>query len=513
MHRTHLISRSANCAAENFTLILLNSAPGGGKTETIIEEMATTTAIYLFVLPRIDLIKEQAARLRARAAAAGRSPTVVPIHSGLPGVKRGVVRALREAIDNAAAPHTVMITTHAAAMGLYPEEFQGLHVRWDENPEAATPSGTIGLATSWPAMHERYTLSPSEEAGWFLVSPRPGAEPISLGQIRGDVGGTKLIEFHRLAGSGSRLVEVDIAAWEDAGVPGAPPVRWRSIWSLAALSAAASVKVAAAGYPGSLADHAVQRAGGMCVEVAHVGAPRTGQPQIRIYHFTRQPGSTGWWEKKEGRSCLVAISRHLEAIRFGGYWASNSAIENFFYGRFDRADQVSPKMAGTNSLRHHTSCALIYSAKATPDDQAIIKALGLDREDIQAAREDEDVYQFACRGAIRDPDCSGDYAVYLYDHGQAERLRDRLFGAGYTDVTIEPVEEAGILDVARPQHSRGGTLIPATATETAAERNARLQAQDAERKRDSRSSLREVKIANGTYRGRGRPRGSSKPSS
>ncbi|MDP4006719.1 hypothetical protein [Methylobacterium sp. NEAU K] len=473
--------------------------------------MATTTAIYLFVLPRIDLIKEQAARLKDMAAAAGRSPTIVPIHSRVPGVKRGVVRALREAIDNAVEAHTVIITTHAAAMELYPDELQGLNVRWDELPEAATPSGSIGLATSWPAMRARYALTPGDEPGWFRVNLRSGAEPISLDQIREDVGGAKLIEFHRLAGSGSRVVEVDVAAWEDAGVPKAPPVRWRSVWSLAALRLAATVKVAAAGYPGSLADHAMRRAGGVRVEAVHVGGPRTGQPQIRIYYYTQHPGSTGWWEKKEGRSCLVAISRHLEGIGFDGYWASNYDIVPFFTCRIG-GDETSPKLAGTNSLRHHTSCALIYSAKATPDDEAIIRALGLNREDIQAAREDEDVFQFACRGAIRDPNYSGDYAVYLYDHGQAERLRNRLIGAGYTDVVTEPVVMAGILDVVRPHHSRVGKRISATATETAAKRDARLKAQDAQRKRDSRSALKEVKIANGTYKGRGRPKGSSQPS-
>lgn len=512
MHRTELISVATNGAADDFTLTLLASAPGGGKSDTMIEEMATTTAIYLFVLPRIDLIKEQAARLQDMAAAAGRSPSIVPVHSDLPSVKRGVVRALREAIDNAVSPHAVIVTTHSAAMGLRSDEFKGLHVRWDELPEAATPSGSIGLATSWPAMHERYSLTPSGEAGWYRVSLRPGAANFSLGQIRGDVGGNKLAEFHRLASSGSRVVEVDIAAWEDAGVPGASPVRWRSIWSLSALGSAASVKVAAAGYPGSFADHAVRRAGGVHVEVIHVGGPRTGQSQIRIYYYAEHPGSTGWWEQNEGRSCLVAISRHLEAIEFDGYWASNSAIEDFFYGRFDGADQVRAKMAGTNSLRHHTSCALIYSAKATPDDEAIIKALGLNREDIQTAREDEDVYQFVCRGAIRDPGYSGDYAVYLYDHGQAERLRNRLIGAGYTVVSTEPVTEAGILDVVRPLHSRDKKLISATANETAAERDARLKAQDAKRKRDSRGALKEINIANGTYKGKGRPKGSSKPS-
>lgn len=510
MHRTELISRAADDIADDITLTLLASAPGGGKSETIIEEMATEPAIYLFVVPRIELIEEQIAWLQAKAAAADRSPTIVVVHSRAPSVKRGVVRSLREALDGVVDPHTVIVTTHAAAMGLSPNDVEGVHVRWDENPEAATPSGSIGLATSWPAMRERYILTLSREIGWFRVNLRPGVDPISLGQIRGDVGAEKLAEFHRLAGSGGRVVEVDIAAWEDAGMPGAPPVRWRSIWSLAALSNATSIKVAAAGYPGSLADHAVRRAGGVRVETVRVGGPRTGQPRIRIHYYTRHPGSTGWWTKKEGCACLVAISRHLEASGFSGYWASNSDIVPYFTCRIG-GDETSPKLAGTNSLRHHTACALIYSAKATPDDEAIIRALGLDRDDIRTVREDEDVYQFVCRGAIRHPSYSGDYTVHVYDSGQAERLQARLVESGYTDVSTEPVIEAGILDVVRPHASLGGKFTTEKATETAAEREIRMKARDAQRKRDSRVALKEVRSANGTYKGRGRPRGSTKP--
>lgn len=508
MLRTDFNSSAQTEVAGLTTFTLLASAPGGGKSEAIIEEMASTTAVYLFVVPRIGLLEEQIARLKMKASAAGRSPTIVPVHSSVPGVKRKVVSHLRDAIEAAVDPHTVIATTHQAAMGLYSTDFEGLNVRWDENPEAATPSGTIGLATSWPAMRERYALTPSHKAGWFRVNLRPGSEPISLGQIRGDVGAEKLAEFHRLVGSGGRVVEVNIGAWEDAGVPGAPPVRWRSIWSLAALAAAASVTVAAAGYPGSLADHALRRAGGVRVETVRVGGPRTGQPRIWIHYYTPHPGSTAWWKTKVGRACLVAISRHLEASGFDGFWTANTDIVPFFTERVG-GDECSPKLAGTNGLRHHTSCAMIYSAKATPDDEAIIEAFGLDRDAIRDTREGEDLYQFVCRGALRDPRYAGDYDAFVYDIGQAKRLRDRLIADSFEDVTLVPVHEAGIMAVARPQkNSQGGKIGPAVTSatvETAAERATRLKAQDAERKRLQRAKDAEAKKAAGTHRPRGRP--------
>ncbi|MGU3329354.1 hypothetical protein ACLBXB_20685 [Methylobacterium mesophilicum] len=474
--------------------------------------MATTPAVYLFVVPRIDLIKEQIARLKMKATAAGRSPTIVPVHSRMSGVKRKVVGHLRDTIEAVVDPHTVIVTTHQAAMGLYSTDFEGLNVRWDENPEAATPSGTIGLATSWPAMRERYTLTPSRKAGWFRVNLRPDAEPISLDQIRGDVGAQKLAEFHRLAGSGGRVVEVDIGAWEDAGVPGAPPVRWRSIWSLAALGAAASVTLAAAGYPGSLADHALRRAGEVRVETIRVGGARTGQPRIQVHYYTLHPGSTAWWKTKAGSACLVAISRHLEASRFDGFWAANADIVPFFTARVG-GDECSPKLAGTNGLRHHTSCAIVYSAKATPDDEAIIEALDLDRDTVRDAREGEDLYQFICRGALRDPGYAGAYDAFVYDIDQAKRLRDRLTADGFDDVDLVPIYEAGIMAVERPQKTsqRGKNAAAISiAVETAAERAVRLKAQEAERGRNRRAQAKADKEAAGIdIRPRGRPRRSS----
>ncbi|MHB2208021.1 DEAD/DEAH box helicase family protein [Methylobacterium sp. CM6257] len=505
MHRTEFHSTNLNETAGSITAYLLASPPGGGKTETIIDEMATMPAVYLYVLPRIGLIEEQEAWLRAKAAAGSRSPTIVVIHSRMRGVKRKVVTCLRDAINGAVDPHTVIITTHAAAMALDPSEFEGLHVRWDELPEGATPSGSIGLGTSWPALAERYILPPGDEPGWFRVMPRPGAEPLSLGQIRGDVA-NKLVEFHRLVASGGRVVEVNIADWANAGVAGAPPVRWRSIWSLVALRHAASLKVAAAGYPGSLADHAVRRAGGLRVEPVRVGRPRTGQPQIKIYWYTPHPGSTGWWRTDTGKRCIVAISRHLEAMQFTGYWASNGDIEDFFYGRLDGADQCSPKMAGSNSLRHHEACAMIYSAKMTPDDESIVQAFRLDRDDIRTAREGEDVFQFVCRGAIRDPGYSGRYDVYVYDLGQAEHLRARLLDSGYEDVILVAVPEAGIMEINRPQKVRRVEKSVSNCTvETATERRERERIVELERGRRRRAQAKAIKITEGVYRSRGRP--------
>jgi hypothetical protein len=80
---------------------------------------------------------------------------------------------------------------------------------------------------------------------------------------------------------------------------------------------------------------------------------------------------------------------------------------------------------------------------------------GLTRTEIERAREQEDIWQFVMRGTIRMADFRSTYTVYLYDLWQAEALASMLRDEGISaSVTVEPVAEAGILDVVRPKPDR-----------------------------------------------------------
>ncbi len=70
---------------------------------------------------------------------------------------------------------------------------------------------------------------------------------------------------------------------------------------------------------------------------------------------------------------------------------------------------VSPKAERTNSLMHHKSCAFIYSSKAFESDKPLINVFGLSLEEIERAREIEDVIQFVFRGDLRNPNSTDDY--------------------------------------------------------------------------------------------------------
>ncbi|QGY01860.1 hypothetical protein MMSR116_08185 [Methylobacterium mesophilicum SR1.6/6] len=503
MHRTELIHTHIGEIPERITCVVLAGPPGSGKSTRLTGEAIHIPGVVVIAAPRIDLVEEHAARLRALIDELDPSsrPTIQVIHSEQ-SAGGSVDRRLRAALRNPVNPQLIIVTTHAALMGLGEEDVDGCHVGIDEIPETAIVADEIGLGASWPMMAARYDLTPSREPGWFRLSLRPDAKAIGLPQLLDDVG-CSLTALHRLATSRARIVEVDVASWDDAGVIGRR-VRWRSIWTLGALRRCASLTLAAAGYLSSLVDHATRRAGGVRIEMVQVGPPRTGQPQIRIHYYARHAGSTAWWAG-DGCACVVAIAKHLEATQFKGYWSSNSSIRPYFAGRLE-GPECSPRLSGTNALRDHESCAFIYSAKATRADAAIIDALQLDPDDIRAAREDEDILQFVTRGAIRHPAYAGGYDIHVYDDGQAKRLRDRLTAAGYDDVTVAPIVEAGIADVVRP---RSGKSANADGTDpaTAAERAQRKKKREAERGRRRRTAARDAQIAAGTYRPPGRPRG------
>lgn len=238
---------------------MLAEPPGCGKSTTLILEATEVSGTYIVAAPLVDLVEEHAARLRALIdhLDAGSRPTVLMIHSKQAG--RGTVdRRLREALLEPASSHLIIVTTHTALMGLGEGDLVGCHVRIDQLPETAIVADEIGLGASWLMMAALYDLTPSSEPGWFRLSLRSDGKPIGLRQPLGDVG-CSLVEVHRIAASRGRIVEVDLANWEDAGVPGRR-VRWRSIWTLSSLRGCTSLKLAAAGYAGSLVDHATRHA-------------------------------------------------------------------------------------------------------------------------------------------------------------------------------------------------------------------------------------------------------------
>jgi hypothetical protein len=113
--------------------------------------------------------------------------------------------------------------------------------------------------------------------------------------------------------------------------------------------------------------------------------------------------------------------------------------------------------------------------------------------------------QFFGRGAIRDRDFGGTYEGFLYSKCQAERLGEYLITNGITDdVRLVPVEEAGIMDVRRPEQSRDRPVDADPAIAQA--RVERRKERDRERAQRNRDRRKVTRVTSGTYRPRGRPK-------
>jgi hypothetical protein len=470
--------------------------------------MLSSAERWIVALPRTALIDEQAAAL-SKNVLQGRLPAVVKaIHSDQPGKKGNVGRRVQDTLrDHAASEHAIILLTHEALLDLDPLLLRGWGVQVDEIPESGVLSGWFAAGIGWSTLAGLYRLVPvSDASSWCRVEPRDDVDLPTLGEVFNDPSKT-LVAFHKAVRSRERTVYVDVASWEDAK----KKVRWYSCWTPAALlEHASSVTFAGAGVFDSLMYHAAQQtsAGSIKFEPIDIGAqnPRTAQPTVVIYYYTRHLGGTTWWQTDEGSRCLVAISRHLEAIKFKGYWSGNDVVRPYFRHRFPPALECQPKVAGTNSLRHHTQCAFFYSNKSQAADDAVLEVLGLDCDAIRRAREDEDIVQFFFRGAVREGAFGGTYEVHLYSLDQAERLKEYLRSEGITDdVRLIGVDAAGIMEVQRPEAKVSSQPTQANSL-TTQQRAERKKAQARERSQRGRDEEKAAKMANGTARPRGRPR-------
>lgn len=504
---------------------VLVGPPGCGKTSEMAVEMAAVPGRFVFALPTTGLIEEKLRDLRREAAKSGAEPVIRAIHSRVEGrASVGVAREIAEAVEEfSSLPHAILLVTHE---GLMATDFSCAaaapwHARIDEVP-SATVAGELRVPSAARFFEAAYGLAPVQGTPWRRVSP--GADAPGLADILADDLTRGLAAFHKRACS-PQGVFVDVADWRDARERDRA-VRWWSAWTPAELAPFATATIAASGFFHSLTCLATRKWFGDEVEFVRreVGGGGGGggaraKPKVIVRYFTRgHRASTEWWfpsasrkaaaaeASRAGKRCLAAVCRYLEGVPDLGYWSGNQGVAEYFEERVP-GEQVRPKVAGSNPYRRHTSCALIYSSKARPEDAILLDVFGLTRDEVERAREREDIWQFAMRGAIREAAFDGTYTVYLYDLWQAEALAAMLREAGVADdMSVEAVEEAGILDVARPRPGPKPGAKAAASGKSFEEREAERREGDRERKRRQRARQKEAKAAAGTLRPRGRPK-------
>jgi hypothetical protein len=444
------------------------------------------------------LIKEREHDLKTLAAASGPSPLIRLFYSGQSRprpVPERIIEAIEKHQDD---EHVILLVTHEGLMTTDFDNLAGWHVKIDEMPLAVV-TDKIGGEAGALYLEQVYDLDPVLDTNVSKLKVEEDA-PGTCSVLRDGLM-PKLVPLDKRART-AQGVYVDVQDWADLRQRGRK-LQWWSAWTPLELRTAESVTVAGAGYQHSILAKVTESRYPGQIEIEEIcipGRPRQPRP-VFIHYFTRgHRGSSTFWKDK-GRDCLLKVCRYLETVQIG-YWSGNEVVTDYLYGRL-RGDMVSPKAEGTNNLMHHTSCAYIYSSKAVPSDAPLIDMLDLSQEDIERAREIEDIIQFVCRGDLRNPNATGDYHIYLYDLYQAQALAEYLTEHGFGMVELVPVEEAGLLDMRRPGRGR-----PPSQPEDARSSEERLEqerAAAAERQQRRRDRLVAAKQADGTYQGPGRP--------
>lgn len=177
---------------------------------------------------------------------------------------------------------------------------------------------------------------------------------------------------------------------------------------------------------------------------------RTHQPSINIHYFTdSHRGSTTFWGTSDGRLHIKLVCDHLaKTLPKVSFWSGNTVVQHLMEHRL-KGELIAASAAGLNKHRMKQHCAIIFSGKATSADKGMMAVFSLTKDDIERAREDELIAQFAMRGAIRNLEFDGAYDIYVYEKVQADRLKAHFDKLLLINVELAPVDEAGLMKVRR----------------------------------------------------------------
>lgn len=428
-------------AAGKIEIEVLYGAPGAGKSIALRDEALGVSGLYLFCLPTIPLIKEQAKAYRELRP--DQRIEIIEARSGEGGGRSKVQRQLDDArakLATEGTTHAVVFMTHESMMACDLSGFVDWHIRIDEVPNAVqTGKVTIGTRESRSFFRNSFTLDPVGD-GW--AHAKLNNAQANWKDRAGDALLARLGDFFKLAAR-PQGAYVNVQSWTNV-----KEFQWVSLWSPTLLQHASSLKIAAAAYLDSLGYLAAKEWWGneIAVTETKIGAPRSGWPTIRVHYFTEgHEGTSKFWGTSEGRKMIKAVCDYLgEHVADIGFWSGNEEVRNLMEWRVGGV-LTRPKIAGSNEYRDLRSCAFIYSSKPLPGDEALSGPLfRMSKADILAAREDEDIHQFIMRGVIRNETHGGDYDCYVYSKRQAEALATKL-GDIARSVELIAVEEAGLL--------------------------------------------------------------------
>jgi hypothetical protein len=415
---------------------------------------------YIFFLPTIHLLNEQVADFEkdvTRLLPNGPKIVVYEAHSGKGhgGVQRKLDDA-RAAIEASGAAHAIIFTTHDALTTKDLSSFKDWHARVDEAPNAVK-GGSISVVVSKNLLGSYFDLTPVDDTGWSnltLKGPAPKWPKVARDELlKGQVDFIKLI-----SSPGGVFVNTDQWSTVDN-------IEWWWVWSPSALKDFATVEIAGASYHTSLGAIAARRWFANSIRLIDLPTTmtRTGQPTVRVHFFTRgHKPSTTLWERSHGRKMIKAVADYLASAEPDlGFWSGNDEVLRLMEWRVP-GDRTPSKVMGQNKWRDLTKCAFIFSSGSTPQDRAIMDTFEISESDVLRAREQEDILQFAMRGAIRKPEFGENYDVYVYSEEQARALAASLTDSGIGTVKVIPATGAGIMNETDGKSGKKRSIIAST---------------------------------------------------
>jgi hypothetical protein len=460
---------------------VLTGPQGGGKSTVMRNEAIAQPGLYLFALPTIELIEEQSSDLFN----ADKLLHTKKVHkdSGPGAVAKRLTEA-RKDFEAKGLTHGVIFITHETLMNHDLDGFDRWHARVDEAP-AAVQAGrfNIGVSTrSW--LKDSYEVVGAIGSDWSALKKK--IEKPNWKAVERDEGARAFGEFIKQADQPDRVF-VKTTSW-DAN----DNIDWFSMWTPLALSHFASVQIAGSSYTDSVGYRAARALldDKFVFSEREIAPARTKQPSISVHYFTQgHEGATTFWGTSEGRLRIKQVCDYLGGhLPDSAFWSGNEVVQHLMEHRLP-GSLIRPMAMGINKHRQARDCAFIFSGKATPKDEPLKVVFGLSDNDIRHAREDDAVAQFAMRGAIRDLDFDGPYAIYLYSQSQAERLRDHLLKIGFTTVEIVGLDEAGLMD------ERREAPRPEATPEERAARVEQRKAKAVQRAKRNRDKKRAAKLA------------------
>ncbi|MCR6633094.1 MAG: hypothetical protein NVV74_25320 [Magnetospirillum sp.] len=158
--------------------------------------------------------------------------------------------------------------------------------------------------------------------------------------------------------------------------------------------------------------------------------------RMRIYFFSERNASDTFFRDPSGPLGLAAG------------WINANITQPFYYCFNERhhialigngeglAHKVTPKLAGTNDLRHYT-CAVWLAAMVPADHEVqVISTFGITKQGVLQDREREALYQFVMRSNLRIFDSVEPVDVYVFSRAQAESLQEMLGGGEIQHIDV-----------------------------------------------------------------------------